>query len=572
MVRDGRGAGVTPVEALLAVLREEGVDRVFGNPGTTELPFLDALVDTEDIAYVLGVQEASVVAMADGYARATGRPAFVSLHAAGGLANGLVGLLNASRSRTPLVVTAGQQDRRHLVQDPMLSGDLVGLARAAVKHTFDVQHAHDLPVLLRRAFRLAVQPPAGPVFLSVPMDLLAESGPVEVPRVSAPVAPGVAAGVVEAARLLASAERPAVVAGDGVGRDGAVAELVAVAEELGAVVWHQPMNDWLDFPTAHPLYAGVPAPVNASVREALTGHDVVLIVGCHAFTPHHYSAGPAIPEGTRVVQLDTDQAELGRTFPVDVGLVGAIGPSLRALAERLREPDTGPEALARAAADRTRDITARIADRRRAVDEEARAAYGPAPFDPLAAVHAVAAGLPEEAVLVEEAITSGVLLRRVLRQARPGSFVHTVGGGLGSGIGAATGTALGAGGRPVVAVLGDGCALFGLQGLWSAARYGVPVTFLVMNNGEYRTLKETLDAWDSRASRAGTYPGLELFDGRGDFTRAAEFFGVPAVRAATLAELTETVAKAATREGPLLVDVPVNGHADRASAGKAGRR
>ncbi|KAA0940135.1 thiamine pyrophosphate-binding protein, partial [Streptomyces apricus] len=167
--------GRRPASALLDILRGEGVDRVFGNPGTTELPFLAALADDgEAPEYVLGVHEGAVVSMADGYARATGRPAFVSLHIAAGLANGLIGLLNARRSRTPLVVTAGQQDRRHLQQDPMLSGDLVALAAPAVKAAYDVQHARDLPLALRRAFALAVRPPAGPVFLSVPMDLLAE--------------------------------------------------------------------------------------------------------------------------------------------------------------------------------------------------------------------------------------------------------------------------------------------------------------------------------------------------------------------------------------------------------------
>lgn len=182
--------GPRPASALLDILQGEGVDRVFGNPGTTELPFLAALADAEEAPeYVLGVHEGAVVSMADGYARATGRPAFVSLHIAAGLANGLIGLLNARRSRTPLVVMAGQQDRRHLQQDPMLSGDLVALAAPAVKATYDIQHARDLPLALRRAFALAVRPPAGPVFLSVPMDLLAEDTEVDVPARTPPLRP-----------------------------------------------------------------------------------------------------------------------------------------------------------------------------------------------------------------------------------------------------------------------------------------------------------------------------------------------------------------------------------------------
>ncbi|WP_260634834.1 thiamine pyrophosphate-binding protein [Streptomyces angustmyceticus] len=547
-----------PIGALLRVLKDEGVTKVFGNPGTTELPFLDSLVEEAGIDYVLGVHESAVVAMADGYARATGRPAFVSLHVAAGLANGLVGLLNASRSRTPLVVTAGQQDRRHLVQDPMLSGDLVGLAKSAVKHVFDVQHAHDLPILLRRAFLLATQPPAGPVLLSLPMDLLGEDTEVELPGRTVVAPAAVSSGVTPAAEVLRSAKRPAIVAGDGVGRAGAVAELVAVAEALGASVHHQPLHDGIDFPTTHALHEGMLPGTNAGIRAQLAAHDVVFIVGCHAFMPHHYTPGSPIPPGTRVVQLDSDRAELGRNFPADPGLAGDIRATLAELARRLTEqPGAGRAELAR-------EIGARTAARRAKVDAEALARYGPAPLDPLAAAHALAAGLPEDAVVVEEAITTGVLLRQVLRQSRPGSYVHTIGGGLGSGIGMAVGTRMGQDARPVVAALGDGCTLFGLQGLWSAARYGVPVTFVVLRNGEYRTLKETLDSWDSRATRAREYSGLEL--GQLEFAKAAEFFGMDSVEIDSADQLRQVVAAAPLRDAPLLMDVPITGHRE------AGRR
>ncbi len=549
----GPAPRMRPVDAMLHILRDEGVDTVFGNPGTSELPFTDALAATDDIRFVLGTHEGPTVAMADGYARATGRPAFVSLHIAAGLANGLVGLLNASRSRTPLVVTAGQQHRGHLVTDPMLSGDLVGLARGAVRHAFDVQHAHDLPILLRRAFALARQPPAGPVFLSVPMDLLAESGPVSVPARSRLAPLGPASDLDDAVAMLTGAARPAIVAGDGVGRDGALTELIAVAEALGATVYHQPMNDGVDFPTDHPLYAGALAPTNAAIRDALAPHDVVFIVGTRAFMAHHYTPVDPIPETIAVMQLDTDHAEPGRVFPVALGLIGGIRPSLAAMSALLA--DGAPDAARRAA--RT---AAEIAGARARVDQQARAAYGGAPLDPLAAVHAVVSGLPADAVVVEEAITSGVLLRRLLRQSRPKSYVHTVGGGLGWGIGAAIGSRLGDPTRPVVAVLGDGCTMFGLQGLWTAARYQVPVTFVVINNGEYRTLKETLDSWDSHSTRTGRYLGLDLAPPRLDFTRAAEFFGIEAIRVADADQLAEVVAKAAVSAAPLLIDVPVTGH------------
>lgn len=539
--------GYRPALALLEILRSEGVDRVFGNPGTTELPFLAALADAHDAPeYVLGVHEGSVVAMADGYARGTGRPAFVSLHIAAGLANGLIGLLNARRSRTPLVVTAGQQDRRHLQQDPMLSGDLIGLAAPAVKATYDIQHAHDLPLALRRAFALAVRPPAGPVFLSVPMDVLGEDTEVDVPARTPTPPPGPAHGLERAAHLLGAAARPGIVAGDGVGREDAVAALVRTAEACGAVVHHQPMADCLNFPTAHPLHAGMLPPRHDAIRAALAAYDTVLIAGAHAFTPHHYTPGPALPPGLTVVQLDSDPHEIGRNFPATAGLVGALGPSLHRLAELLA--DRVPAHTAKARAQRAGER--HTAERDRA-ESAARAAYSAAPLAPRAAAHAVAGGLPSDAVVVEEAITMGLLLRRFVRLDRPGSYTHTVGGGLGWGIGAAVGRALAEPGRPVVAVLGDGCTLFGLQGLWSAARQNVPALFVVMSNGVYRTLQDTYEAMGNQ----GACPGTEL--GPLDFTQAARFFGVDAVRADSADHLRELVARAGELTGPLLVDVPL---------------
>jgi benzoylformate decarboxylase len=539
--------GYRPALAFLEILRSEGVDRVFGNPGTTEIPFLAALSAAEDAPeYVLGVHEGAVVSMADGYARGTGRPAFVSLHIAAGLANGLIGLLNARRSRTPLVVTAGQQDRRHLQQDPMLSADLVGLARPAVKAAYDLQHARDLPLALRRAFAQAVRPPAGPVFLSLPMDLFAEDTELEVPARTAPPRPGPAAGLDRAAVLLGAAARPAIVAGDGVGREGAVGALVHTAEACGATVHHQPMADCLNFPATHPLYAGMLPPRHDVIRAALSSYDAVLIAGAHAFTPHHYSPGPALPPGITVVQLDSDPEEIGRNFAADAGLVGSLGPSLHRLAELLRErvPDHTAKARMLRAGERHTE------ERDRA-ESAARAAYSSAPLAPWAAAHAVARGLPPDAVVVEEAITVGLLLRRLLRLDRPGSYTHTVGGGLGWGIGAAVGRSLAEPGRPVVAVLGDGCALFGLQGLWSAARQRVPVLYVVMGNGSYRTLQDTYQAMGGQ----GVCPGTEL--GELDFTRAARFFGIDAVRAENADQLRELVAGVGELTRPMLVDVPL---------------
>ena len=247
-------------DRFLELLRDEGVDRVFGNPGTTEVPMIEALSGARDLTYTLGVQEQAVVAMADGYARTSGRPSFVNLHAAGGLSNGLIGMLNALRSHTPMVVTAGQQDQRHLVYGPMLSGDLVGLARTAAKSAEQVHRAEDLPIVMRRAFALARTAPAGPVFVSIPSELFGQEGAPAAPVRTAPPGLGVADGVDRAAAVLAAAERPAIIAGDRVGQGGAVGELMELAEVLGAVVVPQPMFDAVNADSEHPLTAPMPPP------------------------------------------------------------------------------------------------------------------------------------------------------------------------------------------------------------------------------------------------------------------------------------------------------------------------
>ena len=252
---------------VLEILADEAVDRVFGNPGTTELPLVDRLVGDQRFDYVLGLHEGPLVAMADGYARATGRTSLVNLHVAAGTANGLIGMLNAMRSRTPMVVLAGQQDSRHLIQDPMLSGDLVGLATAASKWAVEARRSRRGadPVAARLPRRR--HPAAGPVFVSVPMDLIEEDVADAAPRPPAWSRAAWSSTSRRRSSCCSPAGIPAVVAGDGVGRGDAVAELVALAESLGATVYHAPMNDRLDFPMDHPSYAGMLAPENTRIRE-----------------------------------------------------------------------------------------------------------------------------------------------------------------------------------------------------------------------------------------------------------------------------------------------------------------
>jgi benzoylformate decarboxylase len=546
-VRKG-ACGVRGVDAIIQLLRDEDVDRVFGNPGTTELPFVDALSGAADLPYVLAPHEGALVAMADGYARATRRTSFVNLHVAAGVANGLIGMLNASRSRTPMVITAGQQDSRHLIQDPMLSGDLVGLASPATKWAVEVRRPDELGPLLRRAFRVAAAPPEGPVFVSMPMDLLSETLSEPLPARTAMPPMGPAPEIGAAVDALRGARTPAIVAGDGVGRADALDALVDIAVGIGASVYHAPMNDRLDFPMDHPLYRGMLAPENAVIRQALDPHDVVLLAGVRAFMPHHYSAGPAIGAGTLLVQLDDDAAQIGRTYPVAVALTGGVGATLSALAKALGPPDD-------AAINRASEIEAAVCAARAHTEASLPAETGAGPLDPRSAAAALAAHLPAGALVVEEAITVGLVLREHLRLREPDSFHHTVGGGLGWGIGSAVGVSMGRPDRPVVAALGDGCALFGLHGLWTAANQRRPVTFVVFNNGEYRTLKQTLTRMRPPDTPA-RFPGMDLTPPDVDWPALSDALGVRGVRATSVDQLIALLGERTDATEPLLIEVP----------------
>jgi benzoylformate decarboxylase len=531
---------VKAADSLVELLRSEGVEHVFGNPGTTELPFMDALARAPDIQYVLGLHESAAVSMADGFARASGRPAFVNLHVASGLANGLSQVLNARRARTPLVVTAGQQDRRHLIEDPMLSGDLVALAQGAFKEAVEVTRVEDLPVLMRRAFLRAQAPPSGPVFVSIPVDVLEEDLPGPLPARSQVRPLGVAEGVDDVAEALLGAGAPAIVAGDGVGRDGAIDALVRVAEALGATVFHEPMYDAVDFPATHALSAGMLPPVNTEIRARLESHDVIFLVGSHAFSAHYFTPAAAIPAEATVLQLDCDRGELGRTYPVAIGLHGGVRATLRELGDRLEgRCPAAPERLTAAQA-------------------RAGGAARPATGEAAAASAALTAALPPDAVLVEEAITTGLLVRRDFAAERPGSYHHSVGGALGWGIGASIGIKLARPGAPVVAAVGDGCAMFGIQGLWSAARYEVPVVIVVLDNREYRACKQGVDRVVADGGADG-FVGMDLAPPAIDFVGLAQALGVSARRAEGPEAIGREVGTALASGVPTLLEVPIAG-------------
>jgi len=540
---------VTVRDAALAVMRRLGMTTIFGNPGSTEVPFLTDLPG--DFTFVLGLHEGSVVGMASGYAIARGEPSFVNLHTAPGLGNAINAIANARDCRAPLVVVVGQQDRRQIAFEPFLTGR--ALERVAgdypVWSSLPIR-AQDVPGAIARAYHEA-QAGRGPALVVVPMgdwleeaDELAAGSPDVVVR-----SPSVAAETVApVAALLSEVSAPALVVGAGADSREGWDAVVALAERLHCPVWQEPFGARAGFPQDHRLFAGHLPWMRRRMHEKLAGHDCVLAIGTNAFRAYLYDEPVAlVTPGTRVAVITEDQAEAHRS-PCEIAVVAPVGEACAALAAAL--PARGSAGSSAAAADEGGICEASWAMRRPA------APAPPGPGEPLQAGHVLAelaARLPADVVLVEETPSSRPELHERIPARAPMGFVSNANGGLGFGLTGAIGLRMGLPDRPVVAVVGDGSAMYAIQSLWSAARYEVGVLLVVMANGGYAVM----DALARAAGGRGAWPGFGTIDIAG----IATALGCPAVRVATheqlLATLDDVIPSLAARREPLVLEVAV---------------
>ncbi len=547
--------------ALMTVLQSAGVRYLFGNPGTTELPFLDAL-DGAALHYVVGLQEATVVAAADGYAQATGEVGVANVHVAPGLANALSILHNAARSRSPVVLTAGQQDTRLLPHEPILAGDLVQMAEPFTKWAYEIRRADEAVTALRRAITIALTPPTGPVFLSLPMDLMTEeidtpASPARdaawIPRPGAPVA----ADVARASSLLAGARAPMIVAGDGVGRarDG-VATLTRLAEVLGARVYGEPIYRRTNFPGDHPLWRGGLYPSAPAVSKALDDADVVLIVGADVFTWFLHGPGGPFRPGVPVIQIADDPRQVGRSYPVDLAFTTAITPTLRLIADELAVRPTNAQRAG--AAERLAQLERVRADFVTRTRAAAAAEAERVPISPAYLMHTLAGLLPDGAVIVDESASSLPHVLRHLSFTTPGSFYGSKTGTLGWAMGAAIGVQLAEPRRKVVVTIGDGSVMYAPQALWTAAHERLPITYVVANNASYAILKAGMATLGLAGAKKGFYPGMDLTAPEVDYVRLAGSLGVRAVSVEKPRELRDALAESLAHPGPALLDVAID--------------
>jgi len=520
-------------EATFDLFRTHGMTTIFGNPGSTELPMLADF--PSDFDYVLGLQEAVVVGMADGFAQASGRLTHVNLHTAPGVGNAMGAIFNAQANKSPLLITAGQQVRAHITMQANLTNrEATRVPLPFVKWSYEPPRAQDVPAALARGIYHASLPPKGPAFVSLPMDDWGvEIDPADTRHAIERSVTGRSVGDPEAVRELAArldaAQSPVMVAGPDIDASGAWGAAVALAERCRLPVWASPApgGGRLGFPEGHPNFRGVLPPAIGPVGQTLEEHDFVLVAGSSVFPYYPYIPGPPLPEGAGLVVITSDPDEAARA-PMGDAIVADVKLTLEALLGEVGESDRpAPEPM-----------------------EEPPPVEDTDPLSPSAVHGTLAEVFPEDGIVVLESPTSTLALRNRLRISRPGSYFFCAGGGLGYGLSAGVGVQLAQPSRPVVCVLGEGSAQYAITGFWTAVAYKVPVTFLVLRNEEYGILK-----WFAEIEQVTGAPGLDLPAlETADIARA---YGVNARRVRGRDELREALAAGLSSNGPELVEVDV---------------
>ncbi|ANJ58470.1 benzoylformate decarboxylase [Pseudomonas silesiensis] len=511
------------------LLRQQGIDTVFGNPGSNELPFLKDF--PQDFRYVLALQEAVVVGIADGYAQASRKPAFINLHSAAGTGNAMGALSNAWNSHSPLIVTAGQQTRAMIGVEALLTNvDATNLPRPLVKWSYEPASAAEVPHAVSRAIHMASMAPRGPVYLSVPYDDWdKEADPQSHHLFHRNVSSAVRVNDEELERLasaLSSASNPVIVLGPDVDAANANADCVTLAERLKAPVWVAPSAPRCPFPTRHPCFRGLLPAGIAAVSQLLEGHDLVLVLGAPVFRYHQYDPGQYLMPGTRLVSVTCDPLEAARA-PMGDAIVADIGVMASALAARVR--------------DRNHPLPASIAETE-TVEQGEGALRPETVFDTLNEM------APADAIYLNESTSTTALMWQRLNMRNPGSYYFCAAGGLGFAMPAAVGVQLAEPGRQVIAVIGDGSANYSISALWTAAQYNIPAIFVIMNNGTYGALR-----WFAGVLEAENVPGLDV-PGI-DFCSLAKGYGVHALKAGTVQELQGALTEALASKEPVLIEV-----------------
>ena len=549
---------ITGRSAFLSLLKDEGVTHLFGNPGTTELPIMHALSDHPDLTYVLGLQESVVVGMADGYSRASGELVACNVHVAPGLGNAMGALYNAKFTGTPLILTAGQQEQGHGLTEPMLYDPLVPIAQPLVKWAVEVTRLEDLPRIVRRAAKVATTAPTGPVFISLPGDILNDEAGIELgdrTRVDTATRPSDA--VVDGlARRLLAAKRPAILCGDEIVTSDAFDEAAAFADALGAPVFQQTVAYGAHFPSAHPCFRGALSRDQKQVRGVLDSYDLLVVLGADVLRMSVWSDVEPLPADLPIVQIGLRDWEMGKNYPTEMAIRSDIKETLNCLTPALAA------AGGKKHADKAKSRIAEIAkdnwsSRRKALVSDLARHNDTSPIQPDWLMLQIVEALPDDAIVVDEGVTATRMMNSLYPFRDRFGYHALASGGIGWGIAAAVGVQMAHPDRRVVAVIGDGSAMYSIQALWSAAHQNIPITYVIADNKGYRILKQRLKSFHGNDKPIA----MDFRDPEIDFVALARSLGMTAERISEPDAVGPALAAAIANDGPNLLDVMVEGGA-----------
>ena len=547
---------ITGRSAFLALLKSEGITHLFGNPGTTELPIMHALKDHPDLTYVMAMQESLVVAIADGFSRASGKLVACNVHVAPGLGNALGSLFNAKFTGTPMILTAGQQEQGHGLMEPVLYGPLVQMAEPLVKWAVEVTRLEDLPRIVHRAAKIATTPPTGPVFISLPGDILNTEAGIDLgrsTRVDTRVKPSDEALQALVQRIL-KAQRPVIVTGDEIVKSDALIEAAALAETLGAPAYQCSTHYGAHFLSESPCFMGALSRLQKQVREVLSPYDLMIVLGADPLRMSVYSEVDPMPDGLTMIQIGLVDWDLAKNYGAEIALKADVKETLRALVPALKA--AGGAALETRAKRGVAELASKNwTAKRKALIEQIAKDKDKSPIDPDYLTLGLVEAMPENAILVDEGLTSGRQIL-ALRPHRDRYGYHALAsGGIGWGVPASVGVSLANPARPVVCFSGDGSAMYSIQALWTAAHHKLPLNVVIANNGGYRIIKQRLLAFHGDDH----YVGMDFVDPPVDFSGLARSLGLEAIRIGDPKELKPKLSDAFKRPGAKLIEVMVDG-------------
>ncbi|MCD0502306.1 thiamine pyrophosphate-binding protein [Bordetella petrii] len=542
-------------DIFLELLLDEGITHFFGNPGTTELPIIEALPRHPDLQYVLGLQEAVVVAMADGYSRATGRLTACNLHCAPGLGNAMGAIYNAKFSGSPIIITAGQYEIGYGLTEPLLYEPLVQIAQPLVKWAVEVQRPEDLPRIVRRAAKIAMTPPMGPVFISLPGSVLHAEVDVDFgkrTRIEHAVRPTDA--VIEAvAGDILRAKKPVIIAGSELELRDAFAEAAAFAELIGAPVYVEPVPYNARFPNTHPLAMGDITRNQPQVRKTLSEYDLLICLGADLLRMSPFNPVDPMPSGLNVVHISERPWELGKNYHVEHAICANVKATLTDLNAKISGANHGD--LCSSAQQRVNAITSKNWQVARSAEiDRIKSLTQTEKIHPDELMLGISEYLPDTAIVVEESLTTASCLAKLLKIDSGCRYFGLASGGLGFGLAGAVGVSLAHPDKQVVAVLGDGSSMYGIQGLWTAAHFQLAITFVIVNNRSYRILKDRMPG----APGAANFIGMDFDNPPMSFVDIAHGLGLPASKVRSQAELQAFLESLESRNGPRLVEVIVD--------------